>query len=234
MLGEAKVGILGASLGAALVGSLALRSLALIPRDWLRRIQGRVAPPIADLAVPVDEERDHVLGPPDAALTLVQYGDYECPYCRSADGVIPVLLERFDGQLRFVPRHFPLPDVHPYAALAAEAVESAAEQGKFWEMHHLLYARQDHLQLADLLRYAQELELDVDAFEAALTDARFADRVAADVEGAESAGVAGTPTFFINDRRYVGAYDAASMEGALLDALRELESSAPAAAITGR
>jgi Na+/H+ antiporter NhaA len=234
MLGEAKVGILGASLGAALVGSLALRSLALIPRDWLRRIQGRVAPPIADLAVPVDEERDHVLGPPDAVLTLVQYGDYECPYCRSADGVIPVLLQRFDGQLRFVARHFPLPDVHPYAALAAEAVESAGEQGKFWEMHHLLYARQDHLQLADLLRYAGELGLDVDAFEAALTDARFAERVAADVEGAESAGVAGTPTFFINDRRYVGAYDAASMESALLDAMRELESSAPAAAITGR
>jgi protein-disulfide isomerase len=223
MLEEAKVGILGASLCASVVGSLLLRGLALVPREWVRRAQGRVAPPIADLAVPVDPERDHLLGPAEAPVTLVEYGDYECPYCRSAHAVIPGLIERLHGQARFVARHFPLPDVHPNAALAAEAVEAAAAQGKFWEMHDRLFANQDRLQLGDLLRYARELGLDVEAFEADLSRARFADRISADVEGGEAAGVAGTPTFFINDRRYVGAYDAESLEGALREALRELE-----------
>ncbi|HUF35131.1 MAG TPA: Na+/H+ antiporter NhaA, partial [Gemmatimonadales bacterium] len=223
LLEEAKIGILAASITAALSGSLMLRGLALLPRDLMRRVQGRVALPLADLAVPVDPERDHILGPPAAPLTLVQYGDYECPYCRSAAVVIPQLLERLDGSLRFVARHFPLPDVHPNAALAAEAVEAAGAQGRFWEMHHLLYTRQDHLQLADLLRYAGELGLDVDRFEDDLRGGRFADRVDADVAGAEAAGVAGTPTFFIDDRRYAGRYDLASLESALRDALREAE-----------
>ncbi len=224
MLEEAKVGILGASLCAAIIGGVMLRTLALLPREWIRRASGRVAAPITDLAVPVDVERDHVLGATeDAVLTLVQYGDYECPYCRSTAPIIPRLLDRFPGRLRFVPRHFPLPDVHPYAALAAEAVEAAGSQGKFWEMHYLLYERQDHLQLPDLLRYAGELGLDVTSFEADLNDSRFADRIAADVEGGESAGVAGTPTFFINDRRYAGAYDLDSLERALQEGLRDLE-----------
>jgi len=223
LLEDAKIGILGASLSAAVIGSLMLRSLSLIPRKWIRRTRGRVAPPIADLAVAVDAERDHVIGPADAELTLVQYGDYECPYCRRAAPAISRLLERFAGRLRFVPRHFPLPDVHPNAALSAEAVEAAAAQGKFWEMHQLLYQRQDHLQLPDLLRYAEELGLDVASFEADLAAGRFADRVAADVEGGESAGVAGTPTFFINERRYTGGYDFGTLERALLDASRELE-----------
>jgi Na+/H+ antiporter NhaA len=224
LLAEAKVGILAASITAALLGSLMLRGLALLPREWMQRAQGRVALPIADLAVAVDPARDHVLGPPDAAVTLVEYGDYECPYCKSASVVIPQLLERFGGRLRFVARHFPLPDVHPNAALAAEAVEAAGVQGKFWEMHHLLFSRQDHLQLGDLLRYAGELGLDVAAFESDLVSARFGDRIAADVEGAETAGVAGTPTFFINDRRYVGAYDVDSLDGAVQEALRDVES----------
>lgn len=232
LLQEAKLGILAASIIAALLGSAMLRSLALLPREWMRRAQSRVALPVVDLAVVVDPVRDHVLGSPDAGVILVEYGDYECPYCKSAAVVIPQLLERFGGNLCFVARHFPLPDVHPNAALAAEAVEAAGAQGKFWEMHELLFARQDRLQLADLLRYAEELGLDVTAFEADLTGARFADRVAGDVEGAEAAGVAGTPTFFINDRRYVGAYDVDSLEGALRDALREVESRRPTAAVT--
>ena len=177
--------------------------------------------------VPVDPARDHIRGPVDAGVTLVQYGDYECPYCRSASLVIPRLLERFGDDLRFVSRHFPLPDVHPNAALAAEAAEAAGVQGKFWEMHDLMYERQDRLQLGDLLRYAAELGLDVGAFEADLSSARFGDRVTADVAGAEAAGVAGTPTFFINDRRYVGAYDEASLERALREALREAEGRRP-------
>jgi Na+/H+ antiporter NhaA len=231
MLEEAKVGILGASVIAAVLGSALLRALALLPKEWMRRAQSRVALPVADLAVVVDPARDHLLGSPDAGVVLVEYGDYECPYCKSAAVVIPQLLERFGGSLCFVFRHFPLPDVHPNAALAAEAVEAAGAQGKFWEMHELLFARQDRLQFADLLRYAGELGLDVAAFEADLTDARFADRVAGDVEGAETAGVAGTPTFFTNDRRYVGAYDVDSLEGALRDALREVEGRRSAATL---
>jgi Na+/H+ antiporter NhaA len=233
-LEEAKVGILGASLCASVLGSVLLRGLALVPREWLRRAQSRVAPPIADLAVPVDPERDHLLGPADAPVTLVQYGDYECPYCRAAHGIIPGLIERLDRQVTFVPRHFPLPDVHPNAALAAEAVEAAGAQGRFWEMHDRLYASQDRLQLGDLVRYAGELGLDAHAFEADLSRGRFADRISADVEGGETAGVAGTPTFFINDRRYVGAYDAESLEGALREALREVELRRPGLPASGR
>ena len=229
LLEEAKVGILAASLCAALVGTLMLRALALLPQEWRLRTQGRLAPPIADLTVPVDPERDHLRGPPDAVLTLVQYGDYECPYCRSTAPVIRRLMERFDGRLRFVPRHFPLPDVHPYAALAAEAAEAAGAQGRFWEMHELMYERQDHLQLPDLIRYAGELGLDLAAFEEDLLASRFADRIASDVEGGESAGVAGTPTFFVNDRRFAGAYDLESLERALLEGLRDREAALAAA-----
>jgi len=224
LLEEAKVGILAASITAALLGSGLLRSLALLPRDWMRRARRRVALPIADLLVPVDPERDHTVGPPEPSVTLLEYGDYECPYCKAAAAVVPQLRERLDGDLRFVFRHFPLPDVHPNAALAAEAAEAAAAQGRFWEMHDLLFERQDHLQPADLHRYAEELGLDLAAFQADLNSARFSDRVAADVEGADASGVAGTPTFFINDRRYLGAYDLTSLERALREAMREVES----------
>jgi Na+/H+ antiporter NhaA len=229
LLEDAKLGILGASITAALLGSGLLHSLSRLPREWLSR--GQVALPLADLDVPVDPARDHVRGSPDARSTLVQYGDYECPYCRSAALVIPRLLERLGHDLRFVSRHFPLPDVHPNAALAAEAAEAAGSQGKFWEMHDLMYERQDRLQLGDLLRYAAELGLDVGRFEADLSSARFADRVASDVAGAEAAGVAGTPTFFINDRRYAGAYDESSLERALRDALRDVEGRPPRAPV---
>jgi hypothetical protein len=153
MLEDAKLGILGASITAALIGSGLLRALTLLPTAWMQRAQSRVALPLADLDVPVDLTRDHIRGPVDAGVSLVQYGDYECPYCRSASLVIPRLLEHFGDDLRFVSRHFPLPDVHPNAALAAEAAEAAGAQGKFWEMHDLMYERQDRLQLGDLLRY---------------------------------------------------------------------------------
>jgi Na+/H+ antiporter NhaA len=224
LLEEAKLGILGASITAAVLGTVMLQGLAWLPTDWIRRAEARAAPPIVDLADPVDLERDHVRGTTDAVVTLVEYGDYECPYCSSAAGVIDNALKRFAGSVRFVFRHLPLPDVHPHAALAAEAAEAAGAQGKFWEMHDLLLSRQDHLQLSDLIRYAGELGLDVDAFQADLNDARFASRVARDATSAEVAGVAGTPTFFINDRRYAGAYDASSLETALRNAQRDASS----------
>ncbi|MDQ3997587.1 MAG: Na+/H+ antiporter NhaA [Gemmatimonadota bacterium] len=231
-LEEAKLGILGASLIAATLGALALRGLAWLPVDWIRRAEARTALPIVDLDDPVELERDHVRGPADASVTLVEYGDYECPHCASAAGVIGDLLERFGGNLRFVFRHIPLSDVHPNANLAAEAAEAAGAQGKFWEMHDVLLARQDHLQLSDLIRYATELGLDVDAFRTDLDASRFAPRVARDVTSAELAGVTGTPTFFINDRRYTGAYDVTSLEAALRHAERDASRGrSPAAAL---
>jgi protein-disulfide isomerase len=198
--------------------------MARIPEEWLRRIEGKVAPPLVDLVVPVDPARDHVRGAADAPIILVEYEDFECPFCRSAAPVILELLERHDMTLCFVSRHLPLPDVHPFSALAALAVEAAGGQGKFWEMHDLLFGRQERLQLPDLLRYADELGLDVRAFEVDLNSERFSARVAEDVAGAEAAGVAGTPTFFINDRRYDGAYDLDSLEAAMRDARWEARS----------
>jgi hypothetical protein len=144
LLEEAKIGILGASLVAALISSLMLKGLEWLPGEWLRRAEARTALPITDLDDPVDLERDHVRGGVDAPVTLVEYGDYECPYCRSAAGGIAELLKGFDGSLRFVFRHLPLPDVHPNATLAAEAAEAAGAQGKFWPMHDLLLAGYRH------------------------------------------------------------------------------------------
>jgi Na+/H+ antiporter NhaA len=223
MLEQAKVGILTASVVAATLGTLLFQVLAWLPERWLRRAERATAPPLADLVVPVDPGRDHVRGAPAAPVTLVQYGDYECPYCREASGPIAELLRIFDGQLRFVARHLPLPDVHPNAALAAEAAEAAGAQGRFWEMHDLLYERQDAIQLPDLVRYAGELGLDSAQFEHKLRSGKFSDRVARDVDSAELAGVAGTPTFFINEQRYAGSYDVASLETAVRRALRTVE-----------
>lgn len=231
LLDQAKLGILGASITAVVIGGSMFRLLDWLPGEWIRRAEARTALPIADLEDPVDPDRDHIRGGPDAAVTLVEYGDYECPYCGKAEGPIRELLERFDGNLRFVFRHLPLADVHPNANLAAEAAEAASAQGKFWQMHDLLLSRQDHLQLPDLIRYAVELGLDVEAFQEGLNRGRFAPRVARDVESAELAGAAGTPSFFINDRRYAGAYDAESLATALRNAKREASSRVGASAV---
>ena len=229
MLEHAKVGILTASIVAAILGTVLFQLLSWLPSGWLRRAERGTAAPLADLVVPIDPVRDHIRGAAAAPVTLVQYGDYECPYCREATGVIAELLRRFDGQLRFVARHLPLPDVHPNAALAAEAAEAAAALGQFWEMHDLLYRRQDALQLPDLVRYAEELGLDTAAFEHKLRSGKFADRVARDVDSAELAGVVGTPTFFVNDQRYNGSYDLASLELVVRAALSTAGDWAPSA-----
>lgn len=228
MLDQAKIGILTASLAAATLSIVLFRVLAWVPEGWLHRAERGTAPPLSDLVIPVDPARDHIRGAPAARVTLVQYGDYECPYCRAASGVIRELLERFPGELRFVARHLPLPDVHPNAALAAEAAEAAGAQGRFWEMHDLLYRRQNALQLPDLVRYARELGLNAELFEHKLRSGKFAARVAHDVDSAELAGVVGTPTFFINEQRYNGAYDLASLEAAVRLALRQTDGWSPA------
>jgi protein-disulfide isomerase len=171
----------------------------------LRAIIGR-SDVIVDLAVPVDPERDHVRGPADAAVTLLEYGDLECPFCGQAEGVIRELLSDF-GDLRYVWRHLPLNDVHPHAQLAAEAAEAAAAQGRFWEMHDSLLAHQDALTLRDLVGEAEGLGLDVERFRTHLRKRKGAARIAEDVDSADASGVSGTPTFFINGHRHQGAYD---------------------------
>jgi protein-disulfide isomerase len=220
LLEEAKLGILAASVLAAALSVTLFRAVAALPAEWLRRAEASAAPGLSDLVVPVDPERDHVRGAADAPVTLLQYGDYECPYCRAAAPVVAELLDRFPGQLRFVARHLPLPDVHPNAALAAEAAEAAAKQDRFWAMHDALHANADALQLPDLVRYAREIGLDTATFERDVRAGTYSRRVARDVASAEASGVAGTPTFFINDERYTGAYDVDSMERAVRGALR--------------
>ncbi|HET9416707.1 MAG TPA: Na+/H+ antiporter NhaA [Candidatus Limnocylindria bacterium] len=215
LLNEAKLGILAASTVAALLSILLFYVVSMLPRELLRRAEARTSLPLPDLSDPVDPVRDHVRGAPDAPVTLVEYGDYECPHCARAAPTVKALLKEFDGQVRFVFRHLPLIDVHPNAALAAQAAEAAAAQGSFWPMHDLLFAHQDALQITDLVRYAESLGLDTGRFEDDLRDGKFGPRVAQDVNSAEEAGVAGTPTFFINEVLHHGGYDRASLEEGL-------------------
>jgi len=205
-LEEAKLGILSAALGAALITWLLFRATALLPRRLRIRALVGTAEPLVDLSVDVDPERDYVRGPLDAPVTVVEYGDFECPYCGQAEPVVRELLRDF-GDVRYVWRHLPLSDVHPRAQLAAEAAEAAADQGAFWEMHDLLLGHQDRLGPSDLVRYAEQLGLDGERFTDSLRDHAGAARVAEDVDSADLSGVSGTPTFFINGRRHYGAYD---------------------------
>ena len=170
---------------------------------------------ILDLADEVDPARDHIRGGDAALVTLIEYGDYECPYCGRAESAIRELLESFGDDLRYVWRHLPLNDVHPHAQAAAEATEAAAAQGAFWQMHDTLLAHQDELAPADLGRDAELLGLDVERFWDELRRRVHLERVDEDVAGADASGVAGTPSFFINGRRHHGAYDAASLGAAV-------------------
>jgi Na+/H+ antiporter NhaA len=226
-LEEAKVGILSAALAAALITWLLFRATARLPRRLRIRALLGTGEPIADLYIGVDPERDHVRGALDARVTLVEYGDFECPYCGMAEPVVRELLRDF-GEVRYVWRHVPLSDVHPHAQLAAEAAEAAGEQGMFWEMHDLLLGHQDSLRFGDLVGYAEELGLDVDRFASRLQDHADAGRVAEDVDSADLSGVSGTPTFFINGRRHYGAYDIETLSAAVrLAGASELARRAP-------
>jgi len=150
---------------------------------------------------------DHILGSPDATITLVEYGDFECPNCLAAYPVIQELLELHGKQLRFVFRHFPIVLSHDHAQKAAEAAEAAGAQGKFWEMHDLLFEHQDDLDSASLISYARTLGLDVERFTRELESGAWADRVYHDRAGGEVSGVSWTPTFFVNGVRYPIARD---------------------------
>jgi protein-disulfide isomerase len=163
----------------------------------------------------IDDAIDHVRGAPDGRLIL-EYGDYECPYSRQAYRAIEVVERRLEGEVRFAFRHFPLTEIHPHALAASAAAEAAAIQGRFWEMHDLLFHRQKALEDEDLRRYAGELALDLAAFDRDRAGPRVVDRIRRDVEaGIESGEVRGTPTLFIDGVVHLGGYDTASLVAAL-------------------
>jgi protein-disulfide isomerase len=160
-------------------------------------------------------EQDHAQGPADAPITLLEFGDYECPDCGNAYPVIKRLIAELGPRLRFIFRNFPLSNVHPHASVAAQAAEAAAAQGKFWEMHDLLYEHQKDLADIEMSKFALRIGLEIYRFDADLASERFARRVTADYESGVRSGVTGTPTFFVNGMRYVGEKDYETMKAAL-------------------
>jgi Na+/H+ antiporter NhaA len=214
-LEEAKLGVLAAALVASLGSWAAFRLIAHLPAPLRARQIAGTEDDIVDLSDDVDPDRDHIRGAEDAPVTLVEYGDYECPYCGQAEVVVRELLVAFGDDLRYVWRHLPLNDVHPNAQLAAEAAVAAAAQGAYWDMHDKLLQHQDEMAPRDLARYAEELGLDVGRFREELRRHEHAGRVAEDVSSADASGVTGTPTFFINGKRHHGAYDVTTLTSAV-------------------
>jgi len=212
-LAEAKVGLLSAVVVASGLTWLVFRAARLLspPKKALALLGD--SEQLLDLTDPVDPERDHIRGPATASVTLVEYGDFECPYCGMAEPTVRDLMH--DDDLRYVWRHLPLADVHPRAQIAAEVSEAAAAQGAFWQMHDLLLANQENLQPADLIRYAGQLGLDTAKLHDDVKRHVAAARVAQDVESADLSGVSGTPTFFVNGQRHYGAYDVETLKAAI-------------------
>lgn len=205
---EARVGVLVASLIALVLG-------------WaLFRLVDRLRPPSGAhlyLARPVDPGRDHIRGRADAPLTLVEYGDFECPFCSRATGSIDEVRAYFGDELRYVWRHLPLLKVHPHSLVAAHASEAAAAQGRFFDYGPYLFERQDALEIDDLFRYAETLGFDLDRFETDIRSSDVMNRVRDDMLDAELMDVHSTPTFFVGNKRHSGPYDAMSLIKALGD-----------------
>lgn len=220
LLDEAKLGALGSVILAPLLTWVILRLIKRLPTSVRARQLGRTADDILDLSEDVDPARDHIRGPDDAPVTLLEYGDFECTYCGQAEQVIRQLLAAHGDDIRYVWRHLPLNDVHPYAQLAAEASEAAAAQDAFWPMYDALLAHQGALRLADLDRYARDLGLDADRLVDEVRRGLYRDRVTEDVTSADESGVSGTPTFFINGRRHYGVYDIGTLSQAVTAAKR--------------
>ena len=151
-----------------------------------------------NLTIPINAT-DHVIGPSEASVTVVEYGDFECPNCKQAAPVVKLLLRHFADRIRFSYRHFPLEEVHPHALAAAEAAESAGSQGKFWAMHDLLFDNQQHLKLNQLYSYAEHLQLDLARYTADMDDGVYVRRIRDHIESGRASGVRATPTFFVND-----------------------------------
>ncbi len=230
-LDEAKLGALSTVVLAPALAWVVTRVVRRLPEPLRARQIGRTAEDILDLTEEVNPEHDHIRGPDNAAVTLVEYGDFECTYCGQAEGVIRELLSSHGGDVRYVWRHLPLNDVHPNAQLAAEASEAAAAQGKFWEMYDTLLAHQHELTPRDLTRHANDLGLDLERFSDELRRREYAPRISEDVASADESGVSGTPTFFINGRRHYGVYDIGTLTEAVRAAktrARQLAIAAPA------
>jgi Na+/H+ antiporter NhaA len=213
-LEEAKLGALCSVVLAPLIGWSVLRVVRRLPASVRARQIAGTAEDILDLSEEVDPDRDHIRGPEDALLTLIEYGDFECPYCGRAEQVLRELLASSDDDIRYVWRHLPLNDVHPNAQLAAEASEAAGAQGAFWEMHDTLLGHQGELSADDVASYARGLGLDAERITEEVRRRTYAPRVSEDVASADESGVSGTPTFFINGRRHYGAYDIATLKAA--------------------
>ena len=214
-LEEAKLGVLVAAVLSSLVAWAAFRVIAHLPAPVRARQISGTADDLLDLSEDVDPARDHIRGPEQAPVTLVEYGDYECPYCGQAEVAIRALLESFGDDLRYVWRHLPLNDVHPNAQMAAEAAEAAAAQGAFWPLHDRLLTHQGELTPTDLGGHAEAVGLDVDRFWEDLRRHEHTGRISDDVASADVSGVAGTPSFFINGRRHEGAYDVQTLTAAV-------------------
>jgi protein-disulfide isomerase len=200
---------------ASLLGWIAFSVIHRLPAAKASKGADGLAPPILDLTDDVDPDVDHIRGPLHAPVTLVEYGDFECPYCGQAEPVVRELVQAFGDDLRFVFRHLPLVDVHEHAELAAEAAEAAASQGRFWEMHDRMMDNQASLIYPDLMRYAADLGLDVDRFGEDLRSRRYAARIHRDIDSADASGAAGTPTMFVNGRRHEGAHDIEGLAAAI-------------------
>jgi Na+/H+ antiporter NhaA len=212
-LNEAKLGALSAAFVASLLTWTVYRLTTLLsPARRARALLGDLTL-IQDLIPEVDLAQDHIRGPAEASITVIEFGDFECPHCGRAEAVVRDLLTDID--VRYVWRHLPLTDVHPQAQLAAEAAEAAAAQDAFWPMHDLLLDHQDDLRAADLLKYANELGLDADRFHDDLKRHVHEARIAQDIESADLSGVSGTPTFFINGQRHYGAFDVQTLTAAI-------------------
>jgi Na+/H+ antiporter NhaA len=213
-LDEAKLGALSTVLVAPVVAWIIVRAVQRMPDAVRARQLALTAEDLLDLSDEIDPERDHIRGPEDAPVTLLEYGDFECTYCGQAENVIRELLATFGDDVRYVWRHLPLNDVHPNAQLAAEAAEAAAAQGQFWEMHDVLLNHQGELRPEHLKAYAKQLGLDAERMTGELRRREHAPRVSEDVASADESGVSGTPTFFINGRRHYGAYDITTLTDA--------------------
>lgn len=155
---------------------------------------------LSDLSEPV-QLFEHILGPEHAPVTVVEYGDFECPSCKQAVGAVELLMARYEGRMRLVWRNFPLEGVHPHALMAAEAAECAGGQGKFWSMHRLLFENQQHLKLRQLFDYARSLDLDMARFTSEMDDHVYLQRVREHQASGNASGVRATPTFYVNGRR---------------------------------
>ena len=214
-LEEAKLGVLAAAILSPLVAWGVFRVMRRLPDEVRARQIAGTYDDLLDLSEDVDPDRDHIRGSKTGRVTLVEYGDYECPYCGRAEVVVRELLDSFGDDLRYVWRHLPLNDVHVNAQMAAEAAEAAGGQGAFWEMHDVLLQHPDELTPPDLRRHADELGLDADRLSDELRRREYAGRVSDDVATADASGVAGTPSFFINGRRHQGAYDIDTLTAAV-------------------